>query len=81
MYQRSDEDVISFVAIEDQMRLKTKLPKARQNLFSANADSRKVSEQSKRALQSGVVGFGLIGSEIRLRIGVNVEEVGAGAAR
>jgi len=29
MYQRPDEDVISFIAIENQMRLEAKLSKAR----------------------------------------------------
>lgn len=52
MNQRPDKDVVSFIAIENQMRLETKLSKARQNLFSANAYSRKVSEQSKCALQA-----------------------------
>ena len=35
MDQRSDEDMVSFVAIENQMRLETKLSKARENFFAA----------------------------------------------
>jgi len=50
MNQRSDEDMVSFVAIENQMRLETKLSKARENLFSVDSYSRKVSEQAECAL-------------------------------
>ena len=49
MDQRSDEDMASFVAIENQMRLETKLSKARENLFPADSYSRKVSQQAECA--------------------------------
>jgi hypothetical protein len=52
MDQRSDEDMVSFVAIENQMRLETKLSKARENLFAADSYSRKVGQEAKCARQS-----------------------------
>jgi hypothetical protein len=57
---RANENVRRFLGVKDEMCLKAEAPVALRQFVNRLADARKVSEKAECALQTRVIGFGLI---------------------
>jgi hypothetical protein len=75
----SDQNVVCFFGVEDEMRLKTKPAKSRAQIIGLPAHARKLGQQSEDTIEPRVVRIGLIASELKFRIGVDFREVMLGS--
>ena len=63
MDERPDQHVARFLGVEDVVRLKAKATVAGHKFIGTRSDPGKLSQQIKGALETRMVGFGLIAAE------------------
>ncbi len=76
VHQRSDQDVIRLLRVEDLMRLEAEAAIAGDEFVSSNVDARKVRQQAEGPLEARMVGFRLIAPEFRFGEGVDLQHIG-----
>jgi hypothetical protein len=81
MDQGPDQDVISFLSVKDVVRLKAEATIARNKLVAIDSDTWEISQQSKSAVETRMVGVRLVSAKPGIREHIDIEQIGACSER
>jgi hypothetical protein len=73
--------MVRFFRVKDVVRLETEAAVTDDKCIGVGPDAGEVSNQTKRALQTRVIGIGLVSAKIRVRESVDVDKINAGPDR